>query len=183
MPVNGFHVSQAWAWDWYTLTQIMCKCMIYNITAGVATSDDLGIELLEPPPGSDDVCLRSDLTFRCTTTGRGDTKLMFEGISVSVPAFRFRHALYNLDTPNQENNDNRLDGDLRAGNLSRRSDRDNCFNSQHNTSDCYTTSLVVRLTDRTMCGVIICSTIFNNGTEDIPSTFGNTTIARSELYK
>ena len=134
---------------------------------------------MEPPPESENVCLGSSLTFRCTTTGRGDTLLRFERIS--VPEFRFRHSRYMPTTPNQNENQTRLDDEVRAGDLLR-SDSMECVDRLRDIMDyCYTTSLVILATDRTRCGVVVCRTVFNNGTDDQPYDFGRAIIARSKL--
>lgn len=143
-----------------------------------------GLELVEPLPGSKNVCsaLESDLTFRCTTTGRGDTLLILNFERISVPELRFRHSRYTPTTPNQNENQTRLDNEVRGGNLLR-SDSKDCFDTlRSNVSDyCYTTSLVVLPTSRTLCGVVVCRTVFNNGTGDQPYNFGRVIIARSKL--
>ena len=155
---------------------------IHKILRFFLVINGTGLELLEPPPGSKNVCsaLGSDLTFRCTTTGRGDTLLTFERIS--VPEFRFRHSRYTSTTPNQNENQTRLNNEIRGGNLLR-SDSKDCFDIlRNNVSDyCYTTSLVVLPTSRTLCGVVVCRTVFNNGTGDQPHNFGRAVIARSKL--
>ena len=140
-----------------------------------------GLELVEPRPGSDDVCSESELIFRCTTTGRGDTELRFGDTQVPISEFRFRHSRYRTETPNQDENETRLDGKVMAGDLLR-SASEGCFDMLRNTTDfCYTTSLVIRITDRIRCGTIVCSNIFNNGTDEVTTLFGSAVIARSKF--
>jgi hypothetical protein len=138
---------------------------------------------VEPLPGSENVCsaMVSDLTFRCTTTGLGDTSFIFEKISVPGPDIRFRHSRYTPTIPNQNLNETRLDDEIRAGNLLR-SDSEECVDVlRNNVSDyCYTTSLVVLPTDRTLCGVVVCRTVFNTGSGDQPYDFGRAIIGRSK---
>ena len=45
---------------------------------------------------------------------------------------------------------------------------------------CYTTTFIVRLTDRTICSTVDCSTVFHNGTHDILEQFGSDTITTSK---
>lgn len=150
----------------------------------VALTDRTGLVLVEPQPGSESVCLRSDLTYRCTTTGRGDTLLSFTFERISVPEFRFRHSRYTNTTPNQDDNDTRLDDKVRAGNLLR-SDSMECVDTLRGDTVmdyCYTTSLIVTLaTNITTCGEVVCRTVFNDGTGDQPYDVGRAVIARSKL--
>ena len=136
---------------------------------------------MDPPPGSENVCLASDLTFRCTTTGRGDTLLIFKTVSESVSEFRFRHSTYMPTTPNQNQNDTRLNGKIRAGDLLQ-SDSMDCNDTLRGVMDfCYTTSLVITPTNTTLCGIVVCRTVFNNGSGDQPHDFGRDVTARSKL--
>ena len=119
--------------------------------------------------------------FRCTTTGLGDTLLTFEELPVPVGEFRFRHSRYTPTTPNQNENDTRLDDKIRAGDLLQ-SDSMDCNDSLRGMMDfCYTTSLVITPASTTLCGVVVCRTAFNNGSGDQPHDFGRAVIARSKL--
>ena len=136
---------------------------------------------MDPPPGSENICLGSDLTFRCNTTGLGDTLLIFEELSESVDEFRFRHSIYTPTTPNQNQNDTRLGGKIRAGDLLR-SNTMECNDTLRGVMDyCYTTSLVIIPTNTTLCGVVVCRTVFNNGSGDQLHDFGRAVIVRSKL--
>ena len=135
-----------------------------------------GLEQVNPPRGNENECSESELTFRCTTTGKGTTVLSFE--EISVPKSEFRHSRYTSDSPNQNDNKDYFDGEIRVGNLSL-SNSEQCFNSRHNSSDCYTTSLVVRISNRTMCGIIVCRTIFTSETgQEESEEFGRDCIVR-----
>lgn len=156
----------------------MCVWLVHP---AYVESIQTGLVLVEPPPGSRGVCLESGLTFRCTTTGRGETELRFEALSSSVTPqeFLYRHSQY-TPAPGTANEETRLDGELMAGNLSR-SASEECFDGQRNIVDfCYTTLLVISATNSTLCGSIICTTIFYNGTADVLVEFGRLVIARSE---
>ena len=122
-------------------------------------------------------CSQSLPVFVCTTSGLGETRLSISSVArLSDPyALKFRHSMYGngLETIIEDHFNSDL---IAAVNLSRSIDKE-CFDRVNNMTDfCYTTTFVVHLTDRTICGTVSCSTIFNNGTHDISLEFGNATI-------
>ena len=154
---------------------------VYQFTA-VCLSRETGlVQLTRQSTENPYVCSQSLPVFICTTSGRGETSLSISSVAGDPYILRFRHSTYeNGGTIPEE----RFDSDLIAAvNLSRSIDKE-CFDRRrvNNVTDfCYTTTFIVRLTDRTICGTVSCSTIYNNGTSDIPLHFGNTTITTSEL--
>ena len=112
------------------------------------------------------------LRFVCVTTGSGATQLDIGDAGM----FEFRHSEYPTGSADR-NESIQLNGDVRAGNLSRSSGAQ-CFNEQTEEMDfCLNTSIIVHLTSRTACEVLRCRTIFSSMEHD----FGNATLTKSKL--
>ena len=112
------------------------------------------------------------IRFRCDSTGSGRTLLRIHNPSDET-SFDFSHSEYERGA---NTNESRLGGDITAGNLSRSTSLE-CLDM---TDYCYTTFVVVRLTERTLCRVITCMTTFRNGSDIIETDFGNVTVTRSK---
>ena len=108
------------------------------------------------------------IQLRCDSTGSGRTLLRILNSSDETP-FDFSHSEYEGGA---STNESRLGGDVTAGSLSRSTTRE-CLDM---TDYCYTTFVVVRLTERTLCRVITCMTTFRNGSDVIETDFGNVTV-------
>ena len=124
--------------------------------------------------GSGDECSDSVLFFSCITTGRGATELTLD--SSDTPLFEFPHGQYEDGADVIET---RLSGDITAGNLSRSTDLE-CFDTLNNVMDyCYTTKIVVLLTERTRCRTIRCRTRVRTTMDELME-FGNSSLTRSK---
>ena len=105
------------------------------------------------------------IRFRCNTTGSGRTLFM---IGNERP-FEFFHSEYD----HGENiTENRLDGNVTAGNLSRSASME-CSDM---TDYCYTMFVEVHLAGQTLCRMITCKTVLVDGSE---ITTGSSTVSRS----
>ena len=124
-------------------------------------------------------CSQSHPVFVCTTSGLGETRISLS--SVDGEPLVFRHGIYpNGSTLVDDVEDIKYHELIAAVNLTRSTDRQ-CFDRVNMTySFCYTTIFIVRLTDRTICSTVDCSTIFHNGTHYIPQQFGNETVTTSK---
>lgn len=126
-------------------------------------------------PGGEGACSDTVLMYICVTTGRGATELTLD--SSDVLLFEFPHGQYGNGASVSET---RLAGNIIAGNLSRSADMD-CFDTLNNVTDyCYTTRIVVHLTERTRCRTITCQTRVRV-TVDKVINFGNSNLTRSKL--
>ena len=120
-------------------------------------------------------CSQSHPVFVCTTSGLGETR-----ISVDGEPLRFRHSQYQNGSTMVVPLKGVHHELIAAVNLTRSTDRD-CFDRLNMTdSFCYTTTFIVRLTDRTICSTVDCSTIFHNGIHYITQQFGNATVTTSK---
>ena len=91
----------------------------------------------------------------------------------------FRHSQFLISSGA---NKSLLGGEVTAGNLSR-SDGEDC-NSEYRGQDyCYTVSVAVALTQRTICKTLECITrvTLNNGS-DVNTSFGVAALGRSKLF-
>ena len=115
------------------------------------------------------------IQFKCNTTGIGRTSLTLD--TSSDPFFSVSHAEYNDNIEPLRY----LGDDIIVGNLSRSTDQD-CFDQRNNRTDfCYTTMVVIRLTEQILCRVITCMTTeFRVGSGNIETDYGNATITRSK---
>ena len=121
-------------------------------------------------------CSQSHPIFVCTTSGLGETRISLS--SVDGEPLRFRHSKYRNGSTSVAAVEGAYHELVAAVNLTRSTDRE-CFDRLNNIitdSFCYTTTFIVHLTDRTICSTVDCSTVFHNGTHEIPEQFGSDTI-------
>lgn len=114
----------------------------------------------------------STIRFTCVSTGRGRTVLNIGDNTL----LSFLHSVYEGGA---NTNESRLNGDVRAMNLSRSAGME-CSNM---TDYCYTMFVEVRLTEQTLCKVFSCTTIFLDGSTTVETTFGNATASRLSTHK
>ena len=124
-------------------------------------------------------CSQSLPVFVCTTTGLGDTVLSLS--SIDGEPLRYRHSRYRNDVTTVPVTESHYSELILSVNLSKSIDKECTDRVNMTDSVCYSTMFAVRLTHRTICSIVYCSTDFTNGTHDVISVqFGSATITTSK---